>query len=484
MKKYIFSVLMAAMAAFTFISCEDVPEPYTLPTQPGAPTTPEVATQGTEASPYTVTDAKTVKTGTGKYIKGYIVGYVPDKALNEAIFGDASSAETAPTNILLAAKADEKEVNNSMPIQLPAGDLRTALNLKDNPGNLKKELIICGNIETYFGATGLKSATYAKINGKEIGKKPGDTTPGTDLKGEAKGDGSEANPFNSVAAQKYTAALEAGKATDKEFYIKGKVQSIKEQFSASYGNGSFYIADDANSTQFYIFRIYYFGGEKWKEGDMTLKEGDEIVVCAKLINYMGNTPETNQGGKLISVNGKTSAGGGEVKPDPDPKPDPTPGEVATGENGGFETWADGKPTNWKTASTAGNATLSQSEDAHSGKYSVKVGGSASANKRLGYKEITLKAGEYKVKFYAKAVTEKGASVRPGIVPVTDGKAGDYIYGEYVNELKNTEWKLVEQTLTISADGTYCFVIMNAKKPGGDVLIDDFTVTFGSTAIIK
>lgn len=475
---------MVAMAAFTFISCEDVPEPYTLPTQPGAPTTPEVATQGTEASPYTVTDAKTVKTGTGKYIKGYIVGYVPDKALNEAIFGDASSAETAPTNILLAAKADEKEVNNCMPIQLPAGDLRTALNLKDNPGNLKKELIICGNIETYFGATGLKSATYAKINGKEIGKKPGDTTPGTDLKGEAKGDGSEANPFNSVAAQKYTAALEAGKATDKEFYIKGKVQSIKEQFSTPYGNGSFYIADDANSTQFYIFRIYYFGGEQWKEGDMTLKEGDEIVVCAKLINYMGNTPETNQGGKLISVNGKTSAGGGEVKPDPDPKPDPTPGEVATGENGGFETWADGKPTNWKTASTAGNATLSQSEDAHSGKYSVKVGGSASANKRLGYKEITLKAGEYKVKFYAKAVTEKGASVRPGIVPVTDGKAGDYIYGEYVNELKNTEWKLVEQTLTISADGTYCFVIMNAKKPGGDVLIDDFTVTFGSTAIIK
>ena len=330
MKKYIFSVLMAAMAAFTFISCEDVPEPYTLPTQPGAPTTPEVATQGTEASPYTVTDAKTVKTGTGKYIKGYIVGYVPDKALNEAIFGDASSAETAPTNILLAAKADEKEVNNCMPIQLPAGDLRTALNLKDNPGNLKKELIICGNIETYFGATGLKSATYAKINGKEIGKKPGDTTPGTDLKGEAKGDGSEANPFNSVAAQKYTAALEAGKATDKEFYIKGKVQSIKEQFSASYGNGSFYIADDANSTQFYIFRIYYFGGEKWKEGDMTLKEGDEIVVCAKLINYMGNTPETNQGGKLISVNGKTSGEGGSETPDTPSKPDtPATGEGLT-----------------------------------------------------------------------------------------------------------------------------------------------------------
>ena len=473
---------MAAMAAFTFISCEDVPEPYTLPTQPGAPTTPEVATQGTEASPYTVTDAKTVKTGTGKYIKGYIVGYVPDKALNEAIFGDASSAETAPTNILLAAKADEKEVNNCMPIQLPAGDLRTALNLKDNPGNLKKELIICGNIETYFGATGLKSATYAKINGKEIGKKPGDTTPGTDLKGEAKGDGSEANPFNSVAAQKYTAALEAGKATDKEFYIKGKVQSIKEQFSAGYGNGSFYIADDANSTQFYIFRIYYFGGEKWKEGDMTLKEGDEIVVCAKLINYMGNTPETNQGGKLISVNGKTSGeGGGTVTP----KPDPNPGEVTTGENGGFENWTDSKPTNWNTNS-AGNASLTKSEDAHSGKYSVQVAGNSNANKRLGYKEMSLKAGKYTIKFYAKAATATGASVCPGYVAVNDGTVDsqNYNYTKQYVKVSNTEWTLVEQEITIEKDGTYSIVIMNAKKPGAAVLIDDFTFSLGSTAIIK
>ena len=330
MKKYIFSVLMAAMAAFTFISCEDVPEPYTLPTQPGAPTTPEVATQGTEASPYTVTDAKTVKTGTGKYIKGYIVGYVPDMALNEAIFGDASSAETAPTNILLAAKADEKEVNNCMPIQLPAGDLRTALNLKDNSGNLKKELIICGNIETYFGATGLKSPVYAKIDGKEIGKKPGDTTPGSDLKGEAKGDGSEANPFNSVAAQTKAASLEADKATDEEYYIKGKIQEIKFQYSTKYGTASVYIADDANSTKFYVFGVRYFGGEKWQEGDITLKEGDEIVVCAKLVNYMGNTPETNQGGKLISVNGKTSGEGGSETPDTPSKPDtPATGEGLT-----------------------------------------------------------------------------------------------------------------------------------------------------------
>ena len=157
---------MAAMAAFTFSSCEDVPEPYTLPTQPSAPTSPEVKTEGTEASPYTVTDAKAVKTGADKYIKGFIVGYVPDKALNEAIFGDATSAEKAPTNILIAAKADEKDVNNCMPVQLPFGDIRSALNLKDNPGNLKKELLICGSIENYFGAIGVTTPVYAKVDRK------------------------------------------------------------------------------------------------------------------------------------------------------------------------------------------------------------------------------------------------------------------------------------------------------------------------------
>lgn len=468
---------MAAMAAFTFSSCEDVPEPYTQPTKPdaGGTTEGEPKGTGTAADPFNsiaaINYCNTLEAGVESdkevYIKGKVVSIKEQfsTSFGNGSFYIADDESSEKFYIFRSLYLGNKKWTANDP-ELKEGD----------------EVVVCAKVMNYMGNTPetVANKTYlVSLNGKTA-----DGSGSGDITGTAKGDGSAANPFNSVAAQKYTAALEPGVVSDKEFYIKGKVQSIKEQFSASYGNGSFYIADDANSTQFYIFRIYYFGGEKWKEGDMTLKEGDEIVVCAKLINYMGNTPETNQGGKLISVNGKTSAGGGEVKPDPDPKPDPTPGEVATGENGGFETWADGKPTNWKTASTAGNATLSQSEDAHSGKYSVKVGGSASANKRLGYKEITLKAGEYKVKFYAKAVTEKGASVRPGIVPVTDGKAGDYIYGEYVNELKNTEWKLVEQTLTISADGTYCFVIMNAKKPGGDVLIDDFTVTFGSTAIIK
>lgn len=157
----------------------------------------------------------------------------------------------------------------------------------------------------------------------------------------------------------------------------------------------------------------------------------------------------------------------------------------TAANGDFETWVSGEPNNWTTSSTAGNATLSQSTDAHSGKYSVKVGGTTAANKRLSYKEIELKAGEYTMEFYVKAATSTGGLVRPGFVPVTSGKVGSYVYAEsYTNGITNTEWMKVSHTFSIPSDGTYCLVIMNSKNPGADVLIDDFTLTFGSTVIIK
>lgn len=323
MKKYIFSVLMAAMAAFTFSSCEDVPEPYTMPTKPETGGTTEGVAKGTgtAADPYNsvavANYCKTLEAGVESdkevYIKGKVVSI---KEQFSTSFGNGS----------FYIADDETSEKFYIFRSLYLGNRKWTTNdpeLKEGD-----EVVVCAKVMNYMGNTPetVANKTYlVSLNGKTAGG----TTPDTPTAGEAKGDGTAANPFNSVAAQKYTAALEAGVVTDKEFYIKGKVQSVKEQFSATFGNGSFYIADDANSTQFYIFRIYYFGGEKWKEGDMTLKEGDEIVVCAKLVNYMGNTPETNQGGKLISVNGKTNGEGGGT-PDTPSKPDtPATGEGLT-----------------------------------------------------------------------------------------------------------------------------------------------------------
>lgn len=152
------------------------------------------------------------------------------------------------------------------------------------------------------------------------------------------------------------------------------------------------------------------------------------------------------------------------------------GGLETFANGGFEEWTGNKPTHWTPTTTAGNGTLSQSTDAHSGNYSVKVTGATSGNKRIGYKEMILEPGKYTMQFYTKAATAAGGSVRPGYVPVTDGKVGQYVYGEYTNDLINTEWVLVTHQFELSAKTTVNLVIMNAKNPGKDVLIDDFTIT--------
>lgn len=466
MKKFFYSFFVLAMTALTFSSCEDVPTPYNLPSINGGDSEEAEPTgTGTAADPFNVAAAvKYIDEGgdaaTNKYVKGKVVSV------------DAGSYDSNYGSLKYYISDDGTTKNQFRVYNGYAGPNRTKFSGEDalKAGD---EVVICGSLTIVNGTKEFTTGNYViSLNGQPIG---GGDTPTT---GEAKGTGTEADPFNSVAAQNYTAALAANQTTEQEFYIKGKIQKIDTQFAAQYGNASVHIADDANSQQFYIFRTYYFGGEKWKEGDGLLKEGDEIVVCAKLVNYMGNTPETSQGGKLISVNGKTSIEGGSEKPDT-----PSTGDTTT-PNGNFETWVDGKPNNWKTASSAGNASLAQSTDAHSGKYSVKVGGSTSANKRLGYKEMELKAGTYKIKYYVKAATATGASVQSGFVPVTEGKVGDYKYSGYINNISNTEWTLVEQELVIPSDGTYCIVIMNSKKPGGDVLIDDLTLTLGETVIIK
>ena len=468
MKKFFYSFFVLAMTAMTFSSCEDVPTPYNLPSINGGDSEEAEPTgTGTAADPFNVAAAvKYIDEGgdaaTNKYVKGKVVSV------------DAGSYDSNYGSLKYYISDDGTTKNQFRVYNGYAGPNRTKFSGEDalKAGD---EVVICGSLTIVNGTKEFTTGNYVvSLNGQPIG---GGDTPTT---GEAKGTGTEADPFNSVAAQNYTAALAANQTTEQEFYIKGKIQKIDTQFAAQYGNASVHIADDANSQQFYIFRTYYFGGEKWKEGDGLLKEGDEIVVCAKLVNYMGNTPETSQGGKLISVNGKTSIEGGSEKPDT-----PSTGDTTT-PNGNFETWVDGKPNNWKTASSAGNASLAQSTDAHSGKYSVKVGGSTTANKRLGYKEMELKAGTYKIKYYVKAATATGASVQSGFVEISaDNKpAGNYMYSGYINNISNTEWTLVEQELKIPTDGTYCIVIMNSKKPGGDVLIDDLTLTLGETVIIK
>ncbi len=138
----------------------------------GGSDTPDTPTgKGSYSDPYDVAGAIAANSGTGVYIKAYIVGYVEGQVLAEGAHFTAEGCNVK-SNMLIAASASETDISKCMPVQLPNGDVRTGLNLQDNPGNIKKEVLLYGNIEKYFGAPGVKAVTYAEIDGKNIGTKP------------------------------------------------------------------------------------------------------------------------------------------------------------------------------------------------------------------------------------------------------------------------------------------------------------------------
>lgn len=456
---------MAAMAAFTFSSCEDVPEPYTLPTKPDAGGTTDPNQKGSESNPYTVAEAiALIKAGTAPSTAVCVKG----KITAVTFFNETYSSLSY--NI-----ADE---GSSDVIEVYSGKGKDGANFSSKDDlKVGQTVVVKGIVKAFTKNDGTivneidKNSTIISI------ENTGTTTPDT----PATGKGSLSDPYKVAEA---IAAIKAGTAPTTQVYLTGIISDVAF-YNETYKSITYYISDDGKSKDMQVYSGKGLNGADFASKE-DLKVGQKVTILGKIMKFTdknGNDiMEVDKTSSIVKIEGE-GTGGGEVKPDPTPYPNP--GEVATGDNGGFENWTDSKPTNWNTNS-AGNASLTKSEDAHSGKYSVQVAGTNSANKRLGYKEMSLKAGKYTIRFYAKAATATGAAVCPGHVAVNNGTVDSQNYNytkQYVN-VTNTEWTLVEQEMTIEKDGTYSIVIMNAKKPGAAVLIDDFTFSLGSTAIIK
>lgn len=104
-------------------------------------------------------------------------------------------------------------------------------------------------------------------------------------------------------------------ASANDFYVKGKICSIKYEYSAQYGTATYNISTDGSEgTEFTVYNSYYFDNNSWQEGDNQIAVGDEVIVCGKIINYNGNTPEfASKQNHLISLNGNTATGIRNVK---------------------------------------------------------------------------------------------------------------------------------------------------------------------------
>ncbi len=118
----------------------------------------------------------------------------------------------------------------------------------------------------------------------------------------ANGDGTEAAPYNAIAANAAALAGITGSV-----YVEGIVVSIKTIDTETYGNAEYYISADGTETdQFYIYRGYGLNGDKFTSAD-DLKPGMKVVVNGNLTLYSG-APQFGSGSKIVSLSTSGIAG--------------------------------------------------------------------------------------------------------------------------------------------------------------------------------
>ena len=125
---------------------------------------------GTVDNPFTVADVKALNnnfaSATKYWVTGYIIG-VPSagNAEGNLITVDIEAPFTGATAIALSDAASETDLTKMIGVQLPTGEIRTALNLVDNASNLNKKVKVYGNLQAYFSsAPGVQNTSaYAII---------------------------------------------------------------------------------------------------------------------------------------------------------------------------------------------------------------------------------------------------------------------------------------------------------------------------------
>lgn len=160
---------MAAMAAFTFSSCEDVPEPYTQPTKPDAPSAGEPKGTGTAADPFNIA-------GIIKYIEN---GGSADQEVytkGKVVSVKAGSFDASFGSLKYYISDDGTTANQFYVYNGYAGPNCTKFSGEDalKPGD---EVVICGKAKNYNGTNEYDANNYlVSLNGKPTsGSTPPDT---------------------------------------------------------------------------------------------------------------------------------------------------------------------------------------------------------------------------------------------------------------------------------------------------------------------
>ncbi|MBD5213291.1 MAG: hypothetical protein HDS75_00525 [Bacteroidales bacterium] len=201
---------------------------------------------GTKETPYNVQQVLGGSASGTAWVTGYIVGTVTDKSIQtDSEFGTANASNT---NFLIAMTPDETDYTKCVPVQLPSGDVRTALSLQLHPENLGKQVSVYGSIEKYFGVMGVKAVTeYALGEGGSTGDDDDPVTPPA----TGDGDGTKDSPYDvkqvlggSLSGTAWVKGFIVGTVTDKS------IQTDSEFGTANASNTNFLLAATATETDY------------------------------------------------------------------------------------------------------------------------------------------------------------------------------------------------------------------------------------------
>lgn len=464
---------MAAIAAFTFSSCEDVPEPYTQPTKPDAGGTTDPNQKGSESNPYTVAEAiALIKAGTAPSTAVCVKGKITAVTFFNATYSSLSY------NI-----ADE---GSSDVIEVYSGKGKDGANFSSKDDlKVGQTVVVKGIVKAFTKNDGTivneidKNSTIISI------ENTGTTTPDT----PATGKGSLSDPYNVAEA---IAAIKAGTAPTTQVYLTGIISDVAF-YNETYKSITYYISDDGKSKDMQVYSGKGLNGADFASKE-ALKVGQKVTILGKIKKFTdknGNdVMEVDKTSSIVKIEGE-GTGGGEVKPDPTPDTpasgniEMTDASILSGKSGDVELvekyYNSQNVTNestwytWKIGDTTFKGAKICISDGTNGK-GIQMQGNASDASKQGFlfnstafakdiKTVTILFSTKATSTYAPSYTLYAAKAANGKDTAIEGKSTNEVSGDY---------KTYTETFDLSAQNVKYFTLFNNKA--GALYIEKIIIT--------
>lgn len=463
---------MAAMAAFTFSSCEDVPEPYTQPTKPAGPGNTDPNQKGSESNPYTVTEAiALIKAGTAPSTAVCVKGKITAVTFFNATYSSLSY------NI-----ADE---GSSDVIEVYSGKGKDGANFSSKDDlKVGQTVVVKGIVKAFTKNDGTivneidKNSTIISI------ENTGTTSPDT----PATGKGSLSDPYNVAEA---IAAIKAGTAPTTQVYLTGIISDVAF-YNDQYKSITYYISDDGKGKDMQVYSGKGLNGADFASKE-DLKVGQKVTILGKIMKFVDKNNneimEVDKTSSIVKIEGEGT--GGEVKPDPTPDTpasgniEMTDASILSGKSGDVELvvkyYNSQNVTNestwytWKIGDTTFKGAKICISDGTNGK-GIQMQGNASDASKQGFlfnstafakdiKTVTILFSTKATSTYAPSYTLYAAKAANGKDTAIEGKSTNEVSGDY---------KTYTETFDLSAQNVKYFTLFNNKA--GALYIEKIIIT--------